>query len=271
MVALAGQVSLVTGGGRGIGRAMALALASAGASVGVVARSADELDETVHMIQHAAGTAVAVAVDVTEAEAVQRAAAEVVDALGPIDLLVNNAGVNRVFGPLWEVDLDDWWNDVTVNLLGPALCSKAVLPSMIARGRGRIVNVSSGTAGRPFPYNSSYAASKAALVRFTDCLAAEVEGYGIKVFALGPGNVETSITRGLIASETGRRWMGEVVAGLRYVPADVAATAVVDLARGVGDDLNGRWIDAGDGVAAVAARAAEVMAEDLFQLRRRKI
>jgi short chain dehydrogenase/Enoyl-CoA hydratase/isomerase len=190
---------------------------------------------------------------------------------GHIDLLVNNAGANTVFGPAWEVDPDAWWGDVRVNLLGPFLCSAAVLPEMVAHRRGRIVNIASGTAGRAFPNNSAYAASKAALVRLTDCLAAETAPYGVSVFALGPGTVRSAMSLGLERSAAGRRWLGDAIGALRFIPAEVPAAAVVLLASGQADSLSGRWLDAADDIRGVALRAADVRAGDLFQLRRTKL
>ena len=268
---LHGQVALVTGAGRGIGRATACALAAAGAGVAVLARSADQVGETAELITGAGGRALALTGDVTDREAVGASVRAVLDRFGRIDLLVNNAGANTVFGPVWEVDPDAWWADVRVNLLGPFLCSAAVLPEMVARRSGRIVNIASGTAGRAFPNNSAYAASKAALVRLTDCLSAEAVPHGISVFALGPGTVRSAMSLGLERSAEGRRWLGDVIAALRFGPAEVPAAAVVLLASGLADELSGRWLDAADNIAGIAARAADVRAGDLFQLRRAKL
>jgi NAD(P)-dependent dehydrogenase (short-subunit alcohol dehydrogenase family) len=267
---LTGQVAIVTGGGRGIGRAVALELARAGAAVAVLARSAMEIEDTARLVASEGGRAVAVAVDVTDAAAVDAAVERVRQELGDADLLVNNAGRNSVFGPLWQANPAQWWNDVTVNLLGPFTCSAAVLPAMVERRSGRIVNVVSGTAGRPFPHNSAYAASKAALVRLTDCLAAETTEHGVQVFALGPGTVRTQISAGLQRSADGRRWLADVIDRLTFIPPEVAARAVVYLASGQGDALSGRWVDSTDDLADVAGRAAEVCERDLFQLRRSK-
>ena len=129
---LSGQVMIVTGGGRGIGRVVAQALAHAGAAVAVIARSTDQLAETVNLIQEAGGRAVAFAGDVTDAGAVQQMVADVGDRLGPVDLLVNNAGVSGPVGPAWEVDAEEWWRCMDVNLRGPYLCARAVLPGMVA-------------------------------------------------------------------------------------------------------------------------------------------
>jgi NADP-dependent 3-hydroxy acid dehydrogenase YdfG len=139
---LRGTVSVITGGGRGIGRMLAQALARAGAAVGLIARSGRELAETVRLVEACGGTAAA-GTDVTDEQAAAEAIATLVSRLGPVDLLVNNAGVNGPAGDAWQVDADQWWRAVEINLRGVFLCSRAVLPDMAARGTGRIVNITS--------------------------------------------------------------------------------------------------------------------------------
>ena len=171
-----GQVAAVTGAGRGIGRATALALAGQGAAVAVMARSGDEIAATAAAIQADQGRALAVCVDITDAEAVRSAFARVTEEFGEVDLLVNNAGRNTVFGPVQDVDPARWWGDITTNLLGPVHCTAAVLPAMRRRSRGRVINVVSPVAGRANPNNSAYGCAKAALVSFTESVAAETAG-----------------------------------------------------------------------------------------------
>ena len=137
------QVALVTGGGRGIGRAIAQSLAAAGAVVAVTSRSADELNETVHMIETDGGRAAAYPADVTEAAQMQSTVTAIEALLGPIDVLVNNAGSPGPLKPLLETEVNEWWRAMEVNLLGPLLCARLVLPGMVSRRRGRIINVSS--------------------------------------------------------------------------------------------------------------------------------
>ena len=143
-VDLSGQVAIVTGAGRGLGRAFASALAGAGAHVVITSRSERELAEVVEAIQQPGGTATAFAVDVTDRGAGDGLVARIEAQIGPIDLLINNAGVARALGAIAEVDPDDWWREVEINLRGPQLYMHAVLPAMIQRRRGRIINVASG-------------------------------------------------------------------------------------------------------------------------------
>lgn len=265
---LRGQVAIVTGGGRGIGRAIAAGLARAGAAVAVVARSQDEVEETASLIEQAGGRALAISADVTDRRAVEQAVAQTERGLGPITLLVNNAAVATPVGPAWEVDPDDWWRTIEVNVRGPLLCSRAVLPGMIERQGGRIVNVVAVAAYLTAPYMSAYAASKAALVRFTDTLAAETREHGISVFAVRPGLVQTRMQDELTASPYLQRRRGGQAPAL--VPAERAADAIVLLATGQGDALTGRFIDVTtDNVADLIPRADEIVQSDLLAMRLR--
>lgn len=264
---LSGQVALVTGGGRGIGRTVAARLAAAGASVVLLARSGDELAETVASIGLAGGRAGAVTTDVSDRVDVQQAVAKIEREMGQIDLLVNNAAVATPVGPAWELDPDEWWRTIDVNLRGPFLCAHAVLPGMVARRSGRIVNIVAVAAYRASPFMSAYASSKAALVRLTETLAAETREHGISVFAVRPGQVQTRMLADLTASP----WI-RMPAGARApeAAANRAAEAIVLLAGGVGDALSGRFIDVTtNDVADLANRAEEIVRNDLLALRLR--
>lgn len=158
---LIGQVALVTGGGRGLGRAYALALAAAGAAVAVTARSATEIQEVVQNIAQAGGRALAITADVTDHAAVTQMVAAVEQTLGPVTLLVNNAGLLRAIGRIPDIEADAWWREVEVNVRGSFLCSQAVLSGMIARKVGRIINLASSAGLYPVDGGSAYCASKA--------------------------------------------------------------------------------------------------------------
>jgi NAD(P)-dependent dehydrogenase (short-subunit alcohol dehydrogenase family) len=271
-VNLRGQVALVTGGGRGLGPVIARELAAVGAAVAVIARSESQLTNTVASIAAAGGRATAVPADVTDRAAVDAAVAEVERRLGPVDLLVNNAGQARGLGELWRVDPDDWWRDVEVNLRGPFLGARAVLPGMLARGHGRIVNVTSGIGGVPGPGLSGYVISKAALMRLTDSLAAEVAGSGVAVFAVSPGVVRTSMNDHLLASPVAGRWypwFPKVFEEGRDEPPEVLARLIVTLASGRADVLSGRFFSTRSNLDDLVSRAEEIGREDLHTLRLR--
>ena len=197
--------------------------------------------------------------------------------LGPIDFLVNNAGSAGVIGPIWETDPDDWWREVEVNLRGPLLCARALLPGMIARRRGRIVNMASGVGLTPFPYTSAYACSKAALIRLTDSLQEATASYGVMVFATGPGRVRTSMVDRMESSEAARRWLPRVrpdhpdYAKMPWAPPERIANLCVRLARGDGDTLGGRFIHVLYDFDDMLARAVEIARDDLYQLRLRTL
>ena len=270
---LGGQVAIVTGGGRGIGRAIARRLAGAGARVAVVARTAEQLDETVALIKEAGGHAVACPADVTDGAAIERVVTQVEEQLGPVDLLVNNAGVAGPGGPVWENDPDRWWHCIDVNLRGPFLCSRAVLPGMIARGHGRIVTVASGNGLEAMAYASGYAVSKAAVIRLCENLALETKEHNISVFVIHPGGVHTAMWDAIAADPADEKWFGgmcrRMIEEERGGPPEPAADLVALLASGQADTLSGCYISVGDGVAEMISRADEIREGDLHVLRLR--
>jgi NAD(P)-dependent dehydrogenase (short-subunit alcohol dehydrogenase family) len=273
-VDLTGQVAVVTGGGRGLGRVFALALGRAGADVAVLARSADQVAQTADTIHQAGGRALALAADVTDGRAVAEAVDRVRRELGPVDLLVNNAGVWGPLGPAWEADEADWWRTFEVNVRGSFLCAHAVLPGMTARGRGRVVNIVSHAGVYRWPQSSAYATSKAALVKLTENLASETRRRGVAVFSLHPGVVTTGLTDEALAMDappgSPAAWIQQEVAAGRTVPPALPARVLVYLASGRADALSGRYLTAHDDVAAMVRRAPEIQRDDLYTLRLRE-
>src|SRR5688572_27051452 len=246
---LANQVAVVTGGGRGLGRAFAVALAHEGARVAVVARSQEQLEETVAQVERAGGTAYAFAADVSDAESTANTLGTIRHQLADIDLLINNAGVGSPIGPLAQADTDEWWRCQEVNLRGPMLWTRGVLGSMIERRSGRIINVASGAGAVGVPYMSAYAASKTALIRFTEVVAQEVSQHGVCLFAIEPGTVRTAMATFALESPSGRRWIPwyrHIFDEKQDVLPEYSAELVVRLARGDADSLTGRFISRGD-------------------------
>jgi NAD(P)-dependent dehydrogenase (short-subunit alcohol dehydrogenase family) len=247
-------VALVTGGGRGIGRRIALELAGAGMHVAVSARTRSQAED---VARETGG--LAIEADVSRREDVERMVAEVERELGPVDLLVNNAGIAIWEHAAWEVPVEEWWHVLEVNLLGPYLCCRAVIPGMIERGRGRIVNTGSGASYLPGSSSTAYAASKAALGRFGETLAKQLEPHGIPVFTISPGLVRTEMTEEAFPEDA------------PWTPPELAPRLVRALASGRLDVLSGRYIHAEhDDVDDLERRAAEIVEQDLNAIRLRR-
>jgi 3-oxoacyl-[acyl-carrier protein] reductase len=248
---LEGQIALVTGGGRGIGRSIAIELADAGMRVAVSARSTGQVEDTAKEIGGLAITA-----DVSRQDDVEKMVATVERDLGPIDLLVNNAGIGISSTLPWEEDPADWWHVFEINILGAYLCSRAVLPGMVDRGSGRIINTGSGASYLPGGGGStSYGSSKAALGRFGELLARRVAEFGISVFVFSPGLVRTDMTEPF----------GD---DLPWTPPELAPRLVRVLASGRADKLAGRYIHAEhDDIEDLIKRADEVTERDLNAIR----
>ena len=267
-----GQVALITGAGRGIGRAIALALGDAGAAVAVCARTEGAVAGVAGEIADRGGHALAMRCDVTHREEVEGIVAELEGAVGPVDLLVNNAGQFGPTGPFAATDPDEWWQALEVNLRGPLYCTRAVLPGMLARGHGRIINVSSGVGFAAIPMLSAYVVSKTALYRLSENLAAETRGHGVMVFAIDPGLVRTAISESAMScgEPSIEQWFTGAFANQEDVPAESAATLVAYLASGAADVLSGRNIHASGDVAQMVAQAVEINEQDLYVLRERE-
>jgi 3-oxoacyl-[acyl-carrier protein] reductase len=186
------EVAIVTGASRGIGRATSIALAKKGIAVALAARSREGLAEVEREIHAIGGRATSISTDVSDEAAVEAMVERASRELGPIDLLVNNAGTLERASVV-ETDAAAWDRVLDVNLKGAFLCTRAVLPSMIERGRGRIVNVSSISGKLGTPLLTSYCASKWGLLGFSLATAEEMKGHGIQVFSVCPGSVNTGM------------------------------------------------------------------------------
>ena len=257
---LHGRVALVTGGGRGIGANIARELTAAGMRVAVAARTRAQVEQ---VAQEVGG--LALEVDVSDGASVARMIGDTEREIGAIDLLVNNAGVagRSDAPPIWEQeDPADWWRVFEVNVLGTYLCCRGVLGGMVSRGAGRIVNIGSGGGYLPVRPgrggDSAYGPSKAALYRFGELLAAQLEQHGVALFTISPGLVRTALTQRL----------GD---DAPWTPPALAPQLVRVLASGRADRLSGRYIHAEhDDIEALIARAEEVVAADLNAIRLRR-
>jgi 3-oxoacyl-[acyl-carrier protein] reductase len=241
--------ALVTGGGRGIGANVARELAGAGWNVVVTGRTAAEVASVAEEIGGRA-----VVGDVSRKEDVARMVAEA----GDVALLVANAGIAIWERAAWDVPADEWWHVLEVNVLGVHLCCRAVIPSMLERGGGRIVITGSGASYLPGSTSSAYAASKAAVGRYGEVLAKQLEGR-IPVFVISPGLVQTDMTAGVFPDDA------------PWTPPELAPRLVRELASGRFDALAGRYIHAEhDPVDELEARVDRILAEDLNAIRLRR-
>jgi len=270
---LKNKVVLITGAGRGIGQATAVEMARQGAKVFCCARTRGQLRATERLIQKHGGTAAWCVADITRPWHVDKMAKAAVRAFDQIDLLINNAGSFRAVGAVWEVNADFWRQDVTTNLIGPFLCCQRVLPDMMKKRRGIIINISGGGMDRPFPGASGYGASKTGLMRFTDTLALELQqaGYaGIQVYGIDPGFVRTSMTEAIPKTAGGNRWIPEMERWFRQNkdhPAEEAAKAIVRLVEISKRALSGRVFFWHQNFSEIDRRADDIQARDTFQVR----
>lgn len=271
---LEGRVAVVTGGGQGLGREFAMGLAAAGAAVGVIGRAQTQLDEMLGRLELMSARVLVSKADITDNAAVRASFKDIQTQLGPIDVLVNNAGVFKAFGNVSEVDPDEWWHEIEVNLKGQFLCAQAVLPGMIERSSGRIINLASVGGTETFPAISAYTTSKAALIHLTRTIAAENEQTGVFAFAVHPGTVHTRMLDELTASDALRERaqylhtsLQEAMKNKTTVEPQRVVDLVCALASGRADSLSGRYITIDDDLEQMIGRATEIRREDLYALR----
>jgi NAD(P)-dependent dehydrogenase (short-subunit alcohol dehydrogenase family) len=230
-------VALVTGASTGIGRHLVEGLAARGMAVAGMARGEERLATAMAEVAAATGArTLAVAADVTDRAAVDAAVARVVEELGQVDLLINNAGlIDAAEVPLWEADPDQWWDVVSSHLRGAFLLSRAVVPWMLLRNRGRVVNLGSGQGLAAQPEYSAYAVGKTGLMRITEALAGALEGSDVRAFDVAPGVVETGMTRSM------PKWKGKT----DWTPPERVVEMVAAIAAGELDQWSGRFMRAG--------------------------
>ncbi len=247
---LEGRTAFVTGASRGIGRGIALALAKAGAAVACAARALDDVRSAAAEIEAAGGRACALRLDVTRGAEITAAVKDAEAALGSVDILVNNAGIT-LDKPTLEVGDDEWERVLSTNLTSMFRCCRAVGPGMIARGRGKIINVGSMYGRLGVSHYAAYCASKAAVDGLTRSLAAEWARHGIQVNCLAPGYMNTDIPRAAMADpKTRERFLSKVPARRLGEPEEAAALAVY-LASPASDFMTGQtvYLDGGQTMA----------------------
>jgi NAD(P)-dependent dehydrogenase (short-subunit alcohol dehydrogenase family) len=272
-------VALVTGASRGLGRVIAGALSDAGAAVGLVARAAGPLARTADQLTAGGATAAAVPADVTDPGALAAAVEQVTRRLGPIDVLINNAGAAGPYGALWEVDPGAWWQAIEANLRGTVTCTQLVLPSMIARRHGRIVNITSQAGAYRWPLVSAYVVAKAAEIKLTENLATELRHTDVSVFSAHPGLLPIGLSEQALAGRppenkataTVFSWIRRELEQGRGTDPDVAARFVLRLAAGDCDRLSGRHLTVHDDLDALITQADEISRHDLYTLRRAEL
>lgn len=261
---LQGEIAFVTGGGRGLGQAIAEALADEGAAVAVAARSEGEIVRVAADLEARGVRAIAVQCDVTDAASVDAAFTRTEQALGPVTILVNNAGVQGPLGPVGRIDAADWWSAHTVHVLGALLCMTRALPAMEAADHGRIINVASQAGTFVAPSASAYAVAKASLIRLTEHVDAEHRSSAIRAFAIQPGTILTDMANTTLASANAREHAAPLIALLESVTPEASAEArrklqrlAADLASGRFDALSGRYLDVDWDLPALLAEQAQ--------------
>jgi NAD(P)-dependent dehydrogenase (short-subunit alcohol dehydrogenase family) len=242
-----GGVAVVTGASRGVGRSIAAALAAAGYAVAAVGRDTGALATLERDVTAAGGRVLVQRAEVTDAADVDDCVGAVLEAFGRVDVLVNCAGVIETETPLWEADVEQWWRTITVNVRGPFLMSRAVVPHMIAGGGGRVVNLASGAGTRERGDLTAYCASKSALTRLTGGLHEAGWVHGIRAFDLSPGVVRTQMT------ESMRMHVGRT----EWTAPEQVTDLLLGLCSGALDAWSGRFVRAGsDTTASLTEQAA---------------
>jgi len=239
MAGLAGKVAIVTGASRGIGAAAARALAGAGAAVMILGRDGSAAAELADAIAASGGQACGLSCDVADYGGVEAMIGETLRRFGSPDILVNNAGVIQPIGALSQTDPAAWARNIGINLTGAYNVVRAVLPQMLARGDGTIVNVSSGAAHRPLEGWSAYCCAKAGLAMLTQALSLETAQSGLRVFGLSPGVIDTDMQATIRASGINR--ISKIPRG-NLAPVDHPAAAILYLCTDAADDLIGHEV-----------------------------
>ena len=274
---LRGRFAIITGASQGFGEEVAKHFVAEGASVLLCARSEPAVRGVADRLSAAARdgqTVLARTADVSKYRDIDRVVADALDAFNRIDILVNNAGIYGPIGPTHEIDWDAWVDAININLLGLVYTCRAVTPAMISQKSGKIINLSGGGATTPLPRMTSYAASKAAVVRFTESLALDLKPHGIDINAIAPGALDTRLLDQVLDAgpETVGPEFHERMVKIKQqggTPLSVGADLAVYLASDESNGITGRLISATwDKWPTLHKRAKELAATDIYTLRR---
>jgi NAD(P)-dependent dehydrogenase (short-subunit alcohol dehydrogenase family) len=274
---LKGRNAVITGASQGLGAAIAERFVQEGASVLICARSEAALAETTRKLREMADEGqhvLATVCDVADETSVDSMIGQALAQLGHVDILVNNAGVYGPMGPIEEVDWQEWKDAMTINVMGTIYPCRVLVPHMKDRGYGKIINLSGGGATNPLPRISAYAASKAAVVRFSETLAEELRGLGIDVNAVAPGALNTRLMDQLLDAgpeKVGKAFYDRMkkVSESGTTPLEVGASLCAYLASAASDGITAKLISAAwDPWAELQEHRADLDQSDIYTLRR---
>lgn len=253
------MIALVTGANRGIGRHIALGLAARGWTIAALGRNKPGVEAVAEECRDVTGEGMAVVADVVDGDAVRAAVARVLDKHGGIDLLVNNAAtIESVEAEFGEVDIDETWRVVEVGVRGSMNVTHAVLPRMLERGVGRIVNINSGSAYRKQNLYAGYGVAKAALAQLTTRVDSTYRDRGVRAFDVAPGVVKTDMTTSMPMHDTRTNW----------TEPERVVDFIADIGAGKLDELSGRFFRAGaDTVESLMAQKDAIISRDARVLR----
>lgn len=270
---LKNKVAIITGGGGGIGKTIVKSFVNEGARVAVAEINELKLRTIMTELKNFDHKIIGIQTDITNIEQVKNLVRQTKATYGTVDVLVNVAGIQQPIGPLIEVNPYEWIQNINTNLVGTMLCCKYVLPFMISKRKGKIINFSGGGATFPRPYFSAYASAKAAVVRFTETIAEEVNKFGIDINAIAPGSVYTNMLEEII--QAGDKAGESDLAGAMEIkrnggiPPEFAAELLVFLASDASDGITGKLISAvWDNWKDFDKNISEIKNSSLFTLRR---
>ena len=227
------KVALVTGASRGIGRAIAFAMAEEGAKVALTGRDTGRLNKVMEQIQLVGGQSNILKMDVSSETEVEDSVNKILDLWGQIDILVNNAGIIHLDTPVWKTSISDWDKEMATNLRGTFLCCHYVVPHMVKRQSGIVINIGSSSGTIPEDMSGAYGATKWGVIGYTTSLAKSVRPHGVRVNGLNPGWVETGMTEG----------QKPAIAGPEWTQSEDIARAAMFLAAYAPADMTGQFIN----------------------------